>query len=465
MLYLDVTGRNDWSSTLPDDNNSYFYPSVSLSAVLTDMFDVSTTSALSFAKLRLGWAQVGNDTDPFRLNDFFVFSDSPWGDNAIASPSNVLPPADLKPEQQTSYEIGADVRFFRNRLGLDATFYNSISKNQILAIELPASSGKTSRVINAGKIQNQGVEILLSATPIENKNGLTWNTFFNFARNTNEVLELPEGVDQYVYGGNGITLVAQEGGSLGDMWGTGLKVVEDENSPHYGRVIFNNGLVQQDNTLRKIGNFNPDFTLGWSNELTFKGFSLSFLFDWRQGGDLLSRTRLIAATSGNVVETLWGRDPEFGGAHDGISDSGLTYIDETTGETRTDGVIGDGVQEVVDGDGNVTYVENDFVVPANAYHNNRYRRQNETEGMYDATFIKLRQISLGYSLPASVLENSFIRKARISLIGNNVWLWAKEFNHGDPELLSFGGGTYVPGVENATAPSTRSIGFSLDLEF
>ncbi|MEZ4953247.1 MAG: SusC/RagA family TonB-linked outer membrane protein [Saprospiraceae bacterium] len=465
MIYLDITGRNDWSSTLPSANNSYFYPSASLSAIVSEMLDLPASSPVSFAKLRLGWAQVGNDTDPFRLNDFYLFSDTPWGENAIASPSNVLPPTDLKPELQTSVEVGADLRFFKDRLGIDATFYNSVSENQILAIELPHSTGKTSRVINAGKIRNRGVELLLSATPVKIPKGLNWTTMFNFSRNTNEVLELPEGVDQYVYGGNGITLVAQKGGSLGDMWGTGLVKVEDENSPYYGEVIFKNGLVQQDNTLRKLGNFNPDFTLGWNNEITYKGFTLGFLFDWRQGGDLLSRTRLIAATSGNVVETLWGRDPEFGGAHDGITDSGITYIDESTGETHTDGIIGAGVKEVVDANGNVSYAPNDIIVPANAYHNNRYRRDNETEGMYDATFIKLRQVSLGYNLPSTVLSRTFISKARISFVGTNVWLWAKDFNHGDPELLSFGGGQYVPGVENATVPSTRSFGFSIDIEF
>lgn len=464
-VYLDITGRNDWSSTLPANNNSYFYPSVSLSAVLSDMFDLPTTSALSFAKLRAGWAQVGSDTDPFRLDDFFVFSDTPWGSNAIASPTNTLPPTDLKPELQTSLEFGADLRFFKNRLGLDVTYYNSVSENQILGIALPASTGKTSRVINAGKIANRGWEVLLSATPIKSAKGLTWNTFFNFSRNRNEVLELPEGVDRYVYGGNRITLVAEQGGALGDLWGTGLRTVEDPNSPYFGQVIFNNGLVQQDNTLRKIGNFNPDFNLGWSNEITYKGFGLSFLFDWRQGGDLISSTRLIGATAGNVVETLWGRDPEFGGAHPGITNSGVSYIDESTGATRTDGVIGQGVRAVTGADGSVSYVPNDVIVPANAYHNNRYRRQNETEGLYDATFIKLRQVSLSYSLPSNFLGNSFIRKAKISLIGNNVWLWAKEFNHGDPELLSFGGGRFVPGVEDATAPSARSLGFSLDFEF
>lgn len=465
MIYLDVTARNDWSSTLPENNNSYFYPSVSLSAIVSDMIDIPTTSALSFAKVRLGWAQVGSDTDPYRLSDPFFFGSTAWGSNGTISPSNTLPNFDLKPEIQTSYEIGADLRFFKNRLGLDVTYYNSISENQILAIDLPHSAGKTSRIINAGKIKNHGIELLLNASPVKSKD-FNWDATFNFGSNNNEVLELIDGVDQYVYGGNGVTLVAQEGGSLGDMWGTGLRKVEDPNSPYFGEIIFTKGLVSEDNELQKLGNYNPDFTLGISNDLSYKNFKLSFLFDWRQGGELLSRTRLIGATAGNVVETLWGRAPEFGGAHPGIYDSGLTWVDETNGQTYSDGVIGAGVKEVTDANGNfMGYEPNDVIVHANAYHNNRYRRQNESEGIYDATFVKLREARLTYSIPASVLSKTFINRLDISLIGTNLWLWAKEFNHGDPELLSFGGGQFVPGVEDATVPSTKSYGVSLNVEF
>ncbi len=456
-IYFDISARNDWSSTLPEENQSYFYPAASLSVLFSEWFN--NTETLSFGKLRLGVAQVGSDTDPFRLADPFLLG-TPVGTYATAGPSNVLPNFDLKPEIQTSYEIGADLRFLNNKIGLDVTYYNTLSKNQILAIALPISSGKSSRYINAGKIRNTGLELLVDVSPLNENSAIEWNSTFNFFTNRNEVVELSEGVDQYVYGGNGITLVAQEGGALGDMWGTGLKTVANENDPNFGRIIFNNGLVQQDNTLRKIGNFNPDFTLGWNNTFRFKNVSLNFLFDWRQGGELLSRTRLIAATSGNVVETLWGREPEFGGAHLGIKDSGLSY-----GSGRTDGVIGDGVKTVTDANGNVSYVENDVIVPANAYHNNRYRRQNETEGIYDATFIKLREAKLTYNFNSSLLGNSGIENASLSLIGTNLWLWAKEFNHGDPELLSFGGGRYVPGVENATVPTTRSVGLALNLNF
>lgn len=457
-VYLDITARNDWSSTLPAQNNSYFYPSASLSMILSDMLDIPNNSVLSFAKLRAGWAQVGSDTSPYRLQDPYLLG-APVGSNPTASPTNSLSNFDLKPEIQTSWEVGTDLRLFNNRLSLDATYYNTVSENQILNIALPPSSGKTSRVINAGKIKNYGVEMLMNINPIESKD-FSWNTTFNFGLNRNEILELPEGVDQYIYGGNGITLVAQKGGSLGDMWGTGLRKVEDKSSPYFGEVIFNNGLVQSDNTLRKLGNFNPDFTLGWNNAIRYKNFQLNVLFDWRQGGDLLSRTRLIAATSGNVVETLWGRAPEFGGAHPGIADSGISYVDGN-GNTQTDGVIGDGVKQLADG----SYAANDVIVPANAYHNNRYRRQNETEGMYDATFVKLREARLTYGFPSELVKKMRFSSMSVSVIGNNLWLWAKEFNHGDPELLSFGGGSYVPGVEDATVPSTRSIGFALDIKF
>lgn len=465
-IFLDVTARNDWSSTLPENNNSYLYPSVSLSTILTDLFDVSSTSALSFAKLRLGWAQVGSDTDPFRLSDPFFFGSTSFGSNGTISPSNTLPNFDLKPEIQTSVEIGTDLRFFQGRFGIDLTLYRSISSNQILAIDLPHSSGKTSRVINAGKIKNQGIELMVTANPIKKTNGISWNTAFNFGLNRNEVLELIDGVDRYIYGGNSVTLVAEKGGALGDVWGTTVRKVEDPNSPFFGQVIFNNGLTSEDPSLVKLGNYNPDFTLGWNNDISFKNFSLSFLFDWRQGGELLSRTRLIAATAGNVVETLWGRDPEFGGAHPGIFDSGLTWVDESDGKTYTDGIIGDGVKPVFDAEGKVTgYERNDVIVHANAYHNNRYRRQNESEGIYDATFIKLREARLTYSLPSKALKNTFITKFDVSLIGFNLWLWAKDFNHGDPELLSFGGGRYVPGVEDATVPSSRSMGFAVNIGF
>ena len=457
MLFLDFTARNDWSSTLPKGNNSYFYPSVTASAILTDLFEVSSNSFLSYAKLRAGWAQVGNDTDPYRLQSSYNFG-SPWGSNLVATESNVLPNSDLKPELQTSYEIGTDLKFFNNRIGVDLTYYYNISKNQILAIDLPQTSGYGQRVINAGEISNRGVELMLSATPVQLNNGLEWRTFVNFTKNKNRVESLPDGVDAYTIGDNRVTLIAKEGGSMGDMYGTGF--IE-----HEGQIIYREGLPVQSNDLRLLGNYNPDFMVGFSNELNYKNFSFNILFDWRKGGELMSLTRLIAATAGNVVETLWGRDVEFGGPHPGIKDSGLEWTD-SEGNVRHDGIIGDGVKEVLDEAGNVVdYVENDVVKEASAYHNKRYKRGNESEGMYDASYVKLREVRLGYSLPGAWFTRTPIQSIKVSVVGRNLFLWS-DFNHGDPELLSFSGnGKMVPGVEDMALPSSRSMGFNVNIKF
>ncbi len=462
MVFVDFTGRNDWSSTLPKDNNSYFYPSITASAILTDILEVPSTSILSFAKLRAGWAQVGNDTNPYRLQSSYVF-DSPWGNNLVVHESSTLPNTELKPEQQTSYEFGTDLRFMNDRLGIDATYYYNSSENQILGIRLPHTTGYTARVINGGEITNRGVELMLSATPVTLNNGFEWRTFVNFTRNVNRIENLGD-LQSYEIAANRVTLVAKPGGSMGDMYGTGLLRVEDTGSPYYGRLIYRNGLPQEDGNLRLLGNYNPDFMIGFTNELYYDNFSLSFLFDWRKGGDLMSLTRLIAATAGNVVETLWGRSTEFGGAHPGIKDSGLPRTSEE-GQTLNDGVIGDGVKEIYDANGNFTgYAENDVVVAASAYHNKRYKRENEEEGMYDASYVKLREVRLGYNLPTKWFSRTPIQGAKLSLVGRNLLLWS-DFNHGDPELLSFGGSSVVPGVEDMAIPSARSMGFNINIRF
>ncbi|UZR93553.1 SusC/RagA family TonB-linked outer membrane protein [Chondrinema litorale] len=451
MIFLDITARNDWSSALLTGiDYSYFYPSVSLSAVLSDAF--ALPAEISLLKVRAGWANVGNDTDPYFVTDKsqFTFGDQ-WGDNLVVTESTSLTSSEILPEDQNSYEVGADVRFFGDRLGLDFTYYHSTSQNQIIQVETPITSGYTQRTINAAKIVNKGVELMLSAVPVRLSTGFEWRTFINFAKNDNEIQDLDA---PYDLASNRVTLRATSGGSMGDMYGTGFLETED------GSLILREGLPVASNDLRYLGNYNPDFTMGITNEFTYKNLSLNILFDWRQGGELMSLTRLIAATSGNVVETLWGRDVEFGGAHPGIKDSGLPRGD------LNDGVIADGVKEVLDGEGNVIgYEENDVVVAASAYHNKRYKRENESEGMYDATYVKLRELRLGYNLPNQWFKNTPIRSMKVSVVGRNLLLWS-DFNHGDPELLSYtGGGAVVPGVEDMSIPSTRSYGLNLSFKF
>lgn len=429
-LFLDLTGRNDWSSTLPSDNNSFFYPSVGLSAIVSDM--VELPKAFSFVKLRGGWAQVGNDTDPYALRNTFSFNE-PFGSFQRVSASSILRNENLKPEIANSIEVGADIRLFNNRLGLDLTYYNSITKNQILTLPVANTSGFNSQIINAGEIQNNGIEIVLNANPIKTDN-FSWNSSMNFTRARAEVKELTEGLDTYEISNNYLSVQARVGERLGDLYGTGFITVDDPNSEFFGQVVHDeNGFSLRDSELKKLGNYNPDFTVGWQNSFTYKNFNFGFLFDWRQGGEIMSRTVLIGGTSGLMDFTAVGRET---------------------------GIISEGVIQNADG----SYRENDVVLSGRDYYWWRYNRGNEEVGMFDASFLKLREVKIGYDFPKELLRKTFIQSINISLVGRNLGLWT-ENPHFDPETISFNGGTIVPGVEDMALPSSRSYGLNLNVKF
>lgn len=431
ILFLDVTGRNDWSSTLPSDNNSYFYPSVALSAIISDMVDLP--EPFSFVKLRAGWASVGNDTDPYALRNTFAFNE-PWGSDQRVSATTVLKNADLVPEKANSIEVGADLRFFRGRLGLDVTYYKTNTKNQILTLPVSLTSGYESRIINAGEIENQGVELMINATILELSNGFTWNTMVNYTRNRGKVIDLVDGLQTYTISSNYVQVNAEVGGRMGDVYGTGFQLVDDPNSEFFGQVVHNqDGFAIRDPKLRNLGNFNPDFMVGFQNNFSFKGLNLGVLFDWRQGGVVNSRTVLIGGTSGMMD---------------------FTAVD------REEGIISEGV--ILQDDG--SYRPNDVRLSGRDYYWWRYNRGNEEVGMFDASYLKLRELSLGYSFPRSILGNLPIQSLTFSVVGRNLALWT-ENPHFDPETLSFNGGTIVPGVEDMATPSSRSIGFNLNIKF
>ncbi len=430
-LFLDVTGRNDWSSTLPSDNNSYFYPSVGVSAVLSDMFQIG--GPVSFLKLRGGWAVVGNDTDPFALRNTFSF-DEPFGNSQRVSASNVLKNENLKPEEATSIEVGADLRFFNNRLGLDVTYYNSTVENQIITLPVSNTSGFNSRIINAGEIRNYGIEVVLNTVPVKTKGGFTWNSDVNFTAARGEVKSLIDGLETLEISSNYINVLAKVGGRMGDVYGTGLLTVDDPNSPFFGQVIHNSdGFSIRDPELKKLGNYNPDFMLGWQNTFTYKGFNLGVLFDWRHGGVVNSRTVLIGGTSGLMDFTAVGRE---------------------------EGIISEGVIQNPDG----SFRPNDVRLSGRDFYWWKFNRTNEEIGMFDASFLKLREVRLGYNFPSKMLKNTFIRTLNLSLVGRNLALWT-ENPHFDPETLSFSGGTIVPGVEDMATPSSRSVGFNINVTF
>ncbi|MDL5512106.1 SusC/RagA family TonB-linked outer membrane protein [Arenibacter sp. M-2] len=429
LLFLDVTGRNDWSSTLPTDNNSYFYPSVTLSAIASDMFKMP--DFVSFAKLRAAYAEVGNDTDPYKLSSFFT-NETPFGDNPILTESSLIPNANLKPEITSSYEIGADIRLFQSRLNLDATYYDGRTKNQIIPISTDISSGYTSKLINAGEVRNYGFEAMLNVVPVRTEN-FSWNAMFNYSRNRSEVTDLG-GIDYTLTERNSVFIQAREGGSISAIYGRGFQRVEDENSEYYGQMIVNNsGIPIRTDDLVYQGDYAPDYTLGILNSFKYKSVDFGFMFDIRQGGIVVSRTKTIGSTSGQLKETLEGRET---------------------------GIVAEGVLETSPG----VYTPNTINVDVRTYNNRYYERDNVEAAKYDASYTKLREVTLGYSLSNKIIDKLPISKARLSLTGRNLALWTDN-PHFDPETVSVAGGTLQPGIENMSYPSTRTYTLNLQIDF
>jgi len=455
FLYLDLSARNDWSSTLPSDSRSYLYYAANLSAVLTDAFKIQN-DVLSYAKVRFGVAQVGNDTDPYQLAGVYNAQTAVLGLPSY-SESATLINSNLKPEISTSIETGFDVRFFRNRLGIDFTYYNTNSRNQILPIPLTGTSGYSARIINAGLIQNQGIEVILNIAPIKTRN-FSWDVAFNFSRNRSKVKELfndpisGQKVTSYVMASRYVTVEARVGEQMGDMYGIGFeRVSSDPNAKYYdptgqftGQIVYNSAgkPIATANRI-KLGNYNPDWLGGINNTFTFKGVSLGVLFDIRSGGKIYSHTQTVGREGGQIVETLEGRA-------DG-------YDITKTGN----GVVGEGVIKNADG----TYSPNAVKLSAREWHTTYTLGRRLIEGvMYDASFVKLREVRLGYTLPNRLMGRSALRDLNISLVGRNLALWA-EVPHVDPETASTAGGTIIPGVESVALPSTRSWGVNLNFRF
>lgn len=441
VLFMDITGRNDWSSTLPAANNSYFYPSATLSAVISDM--ITMPSAISFLKARVAYAEVGNDTDPYSLTNVYN-SQTAWGTIQTKSESSRLSNADLKPERTASFETGFDVRFMEGRLGLDFTYFDNRTRNQIIPIELDIATGYASRIVNAGEIQNKGIEIVLNGNPVRTESGFRWDFMANFTRTRGTVLKLTDNLTTYsMTGRNGANIQARVGERMGNIYGAGFSRVDDPSSEYYGEIIHaTTGTPITDPTLKLQGNYNPDWMLGLQNNLSYKGISLGFLFDFRYGGIVVSRTKTVGSTSGQLEETLYGRENGYDLTVEG------------------NGIISPGVIKNADG----SFKPNDVKITSRNWHNRYYERNNVEAALYDATYLKLREVTLGYTIPRSVLGRMPIQDVKISLVGRNLLLWT-ENPHFDPETMAMGGGTLIPGVEDMSFPSTRSIGFNLNVKF
>ncbi|WP_206684038.1 SusC/RagA family TonB-linked outer membrane protein [Pontibacter beigongshangensis] len=424
-VFIDVTGRNDWSSTLPAQNNSFFYPSISSSFILSDLFELPRQVA--YAKLRLSAAKVGNDTHPYRTRKYYGQSDFA-GSGAVPT---TLHNVDFKPELTTSYEAGLEYRLFQGRLGMDITLYRSFTDNQILEIPLDPTTGYSRAVMNAGKVRNQGVELMVNATPIEARD-FRWNTSVVWSRNQNRVMELAEELgaeEQVIHTGGQATIIAKVGGSTGDIYGFGFVRSPD------GQIVYDNaGLPAYPAETQYIGNAYADWKAGFNNEVSYKNFRFNVLLDGQYGGIIYSQTHHKMAEQGKLKSTLMGREEGF--------------------------IIGDGVVE--NGDG--TYSPNTTKVTPQAYYTRYYRRANVESNSFDASYLKLREVRLEYNLPKALLAKTrFLHGASVALYGRDLAMITK-FPIFDPETAALNGGTIMPGVEMGQMPSSRTFGMNVTLQ-
>lgn len=427
-IFLDVTGRNDWSSTLPSGNNSFFYPSVSTSFILSDLLRLP--EQISFAKLRASWAQVGNDTDPYKTAKYYNTSAFPGS----ASVSSTLYNARFKPEISNSIEVGLDWRMFKQRFGLDLAFYNNITRNQILDVPMDQTTGYTKATMNSGKVRNRGIELQLDGTPVKTKN-FTWNSTFTWAKNYNKVLSLAAGLTNgqtIAYtGGTNCALIAKVGGSIGDIYGYKLKRAPD------GQVVWKDGITARTTEFEYVGNAYPAWKAGFSNEFSYKNFRVSILFDGQWGGIVYSQTHHKMTEHGTLKHTLKYREnPNFE-------------------------VVGEGV--MLDERGQ--YVPNNVPISVSKYYADYWRRANVETNSFDASFLKLREARIEYTIPSAGLNKIGIERLTLALYGRNLAMWTKDFPVYDPEVATLNNGTIVPGSEMGQLPSTRTMGFNLTLKF
>ena len=449
-LFLDVTARNDWSSaltlpvnyaTLGISDNSYFYPSASLSALVSEM--LTLPKWISYGKVRLSAARGGNDTSPYAFTQAYN-KQNPIGSNPVFNTSGVLRNYNIKPEISTSLEGGLEWKFLDNRLGFDFSYYHMNTKNQILNnVPVSITSGWDTQILNAGEIRNSGIEMTLNTTPV--KNAFRWDFDINFSMNRSKVIKLTDDINVYQMAGKeAISIEARVGNRMGDMYGEVYQRVKDPSSPYYGQVINNaNGRPLSTGTRELLGNYNPDWLAGVRNTFSYKGVNFSFLFDIRHGGKVYSLTQVVGREAGQLEETLLGRADGYD-----LSVAG-------------NGVISPGVIQNADG----SFRPNDVVLTARAWNSAFTNGRSIAEpATYSASFIKLREVTLGYSIPSKFLQKYNITNMSLSLVGRNLWLHSK-VPHIDPEQVAMDGGTYVPGVESSSIPTTRSVGLNLKFNF
>ncbi|MDR1122231.1 MAG: SusC/RagA family TonB-linked outer membrane protein [Dysgonamonadaceae bacterium] len=437
--FLNVTGRNDWSSTLAGNNRSYFYPSITASAVLTEALKIESPW-LSFFKVRGGWAEVGSDAEPYQLITTYDIQQA-FNGNPIQVSSTTKNNPDIRPERTQSTEIGLEAGFLNNRLSVDLALYNTNSIDQILNVQTSSASGYAYQLINAGKINNKGVEIQLNATPVK-KGSFKWDIGLNYAVNRSKVVALDdEGLlTRYVIGAAGPQIVAEVGQRYGAIYGVAYKRNEKGDI-----LVGNNGLPLRDPTNQTLGYFTPDWTGAISNTFSYKKLSLSVLLDASFGASLYSSSAATGTRAGVYANTVFGRSAEFGG---------LTWTDANN-VTRDDGVIFQGVNEN-------TGLPNDVKISAESYYN--ASNGIHEKYVFDASYIKLRDISLSYTFDSKAVRRLGLNSLTVAAVAHNLAILYRDKDlNMDPEAALNTGN--VQGVEALNRPTTRSFGVNVKLNF
>jgi TonB-linked SusC/RagA family outer membrane protein len=427
-LNVDLTGRNDWSSTLPEGNNSYFYPSVSGAFVFSDV--IPESDILSSGKIRLAWSRVGADADPYQLALVYNAQQA-WGGTPLFAVPNELPNLNLKPEQTTSSEFGVDLGFFNERLGFVLTRYQDRTEDQIMPVQVSAASGYTGQVLNAGAVENWGWELLLRTTPVRSGK-FQWDMTVNWSTNESEVAELYGDLKTLVLGSYwSLNIEARQGEPYGTMYGNPY-LREDLDGDGCGDpsgelLLTDAGMPRQDPCRQVLGNYNPDWIGGIQQRFSYGPFDLSVLVDGQKGGDIFSVTNWFGEYAGVLESTLRGRENDF-------CDPGIIV----------DGLLPDGTRNTTEA-----------VCPQSYFGRNYGIHEASID---DASYIKLREVRLGYELPSEWVGRLGFSGGNISFIGRNLALWS-EIDNIDPETAF--DASNVQGIEFGQFPSARSLGISV----
>jgi TonB-linked SusC/RagA family outer membrane protein len=450
--FLNVTARNDWSSTLPKASLSYFYPSVNGSLVLSEALDIKS-NVLSYLKLRGGWSKVGKPTTPYQLINTYDFT-APFGTNPQQSANSTDLNPNLKPETTTSAETGFESAFFNNRIRLDASVYNTNSINQILNVNVSESTGYSQKLINGGKINNKGLEVQLGLTPVKVKD-FSWDINVNYSRNHSKVISLDNtgSLQSYLLGSDGtVQVLAAVGKPYGSIYGL------DFQRNAKGQVIVNaDGTPAVNPTIQYLGKYTPDWLGSVNNSFTYKSFNLSVLIDAHVGGSVYSGTNATGTYTGILASTLPGRGAANGGIGyytDGTTNIATNASVGPNGETVShDGIIYNGV--------NANGSKNTTILSAQSYY--KSLTNADAPFVYNATYVKLREIKLGYTVPQRWAKAIGFQAASFALVGRNLLIIHKNAPNIDPETaFNTGNGQ---GLEDLTLPTVRNIGFNINLKF